>query len=113
MKAIIIHKNAGTIDNGIYLDVRESGNDLSIGIPMIERRWVIWEHEIISYIPLTVRGKTYEERKTDLTEKAIEWSNAGSAANWSYGELVEIEHFFRTNGKRYGLIREFQENAII
>ena len=67
----------------------------------------------LAFIPLKVTGKTYAERKDDLQNKAIEWSYAGSVSNWSYGELATIQGFFETQGKRYGLIKEFKENGII
>lgn len=113
MKAIIVHRNADTIDNGIYLDVIERGEDLAIRVKCFNREWIIKHREIIDYIPLTVCGKSYEEKRADLRDKAIEWSFASGAANWSYGELADIQEFFERNGKRYGLIREFRENCII
>lgn len=69
--------------------------------------------DFLAFIPLKVSGKTYAERKADLQDKAISWSYAGSVSNWSYSELATIQGFFEANGKRYGLIREFRENAII
>lgn len=60
-----------------------------------------------------VSGKTYSEKKANLENKAIEYSNMmGEIYPISYGEIAEIEDFFRTYGKRYGLLREFRENAI-
>ena len=70
------------------------------------------EH-FLAFIPMKISGKTYSERKADLQEKAIQWSYAGGVANWSYSELSEIQSFFEVNGKRYGLLKEFRENAII
>lgn len=113
MKAILVHYIAGTVENGIYLDVTERGNDLAIRAKIYSGEWIIKANEIIDYIPLTVCGKSYEERKADLQNKAIEWHHTGSVANWSYGELASIQEFFERNGKRYGLLREFRENAII
>lgn len=113
MKAILVHYIAGTVENGIYLDVTERGKDLAIRAKIYSGEWIVKANEIIDYIPLEVKGKTYAERKGDLIDKAIEWNYASGAANWSYGELATIQEFFERNGKRYGLIREFRENGII
>ena len=58
-----------------------------------------------------VTGKTYQERKTSLQELAIEYSNT-CYPDLSYGELATVDSFFETQGRRYGLLREFKENAI-
>lgn len=61
---------------------------------------------------LKVSGKNYEERKQCLYDLAIDYSYNFASLSWSYGELAEICNFFETNGKRYGLLKEFKENAI-
>lgn len=33
--------------------------------------------------------------------------------NYSYGELAYFQDYFERLGRRYGLIKEFKENAII
>ena len=107
------------IDGGIYnnITIDDVVNDIEenqgafpyFGTPREE----IIEKHIICFIPLIVSGKTYQERKNDLQNKAIEWSNSvGQYPKWSYGELATIQGFFETNGRRYGLLKEFQENAI-
>lgn len=63
-------------------------------------------------IPLQVRGKTYAERKADLREQALEVSNVFPVLALSWWEVSEIGDFFERNGRRYGLLREFQENGI-
>ncbi len=69
--------------------------------------------KILYEIPLEVSGKTYQERKNDLEEKAKEWQGSnGEFISWSYGELATIQGFFERNGKRYGLLKEFKENCI-
>lgn len=57
-------------------------------------------------------GVTYQERKNDLEEKAklTQYVDIGGL---SWGELYEIQVYFETQGKRYGLLREFKENCII
>ena len=62
-------------------------------------------------IDLAIRGRTYAERKQDLREKAIFWQTV--EYDYSYGELALWNDYFRENGKRYGLLQEFRENAII
>lgn len=120
MKAIIVYRNNdGEIENGIFgniCDYRESLNRITFAIlhnPTTARAYTIKGENLIDFISLEVKGKTYAERKENLTNKAIEWSYAGGVAEWSYGELAEIQSFFERYGRRYGLIREFRENAII
>ena len=62
-------------------------------------------------IDLAIHGRTYAERQQDLREKAIFWQAA--EYDWSYSELADWNEYFRENGKRYGLLQEFRENAII
>lgn len=58
-----------------------------------------------------IKGKTYQAKKAAIEDKAIEYSN-NIAPGLSYGELFDIENYFSTYGKRYGLLRDFHENAI-
>ena len=123
MKTIIIYYpeldnfDENEIDGGIYenVTIEDVRNDIQENqgaaprCPSIEEL----DEQIICYIPLTVSGRTYQERKNDLRNKAIEWSNnQGEYAAWSYGELADIGSFFETNGRRCGLLTEFRENAI-
>ena len=113
-RAVIVYRNDnGEIDNGIfpktiYFDLENAAAKV---LTITGTEEVLTVESVIDFIPLTVSGRTYQERRADLEEKAIIWSNAEAAA-WSYGELAEIEEFFRTNGKRYGLLKEFEENCI-
>ena len=66
-------------------------------------------HELLGF---RLHGKTYQERKEFLRNLAIEWQHNFSQYSWSYGELAEIQDYFYENGKRYGLLKEFKENAI-
>lgn len=60
-----------------------------------------------------VNGKTYTEKKEEVRERAIEWSNMmGEAYGLSLGEIKIIDDFFEKYGRRYGLLREFRENCI-
>lgn len=63
-------------------------------------------------IELKVSGKNYKERKNDLQEKAIDYSNIRGCLDITFSDLLDIDDFFRRNGKRYGLLSEFKENAI-
>ena len=56
-------------------------------------------------------GKTYQERKSCIENKAIEFSN-NQHGGLSWSELFNIESYFRWYGRRYGLLNEFRENAI-
>lgn len=106
MKAIIINKWVDTENNGILF---EGGIYENVS----EKQAREFNPECY-YIPLTVSGRGYQERKADLEEKAKEYqSTCYDFCGFSYGELITIESFFETQGRRYGLIREFRENAII
>ena len=69
------------------------------------------EAEIVNYIPLQVSGRNYQEKQNSLRETAIEFSNA-ELSDMSYSEWAAIGSFFETNGRRYGLLKEFRENTI-
>lgn len=70
------------------------------------------ETEIITCFRLNVSGRNYQERKEDAREKAIDFQSAAALVNLSYGELATLQDFFENAARRYGLIREFRENAI-
>lgn len=63
--------------------------------------------------------REYHGRKDRETMKlvaraiAIDWQMNFDKFNYAYSELIEWQDFFRFIGKKYGLIREFQENGII
>ena len=62
-------------------------------------------------IDFKIQGKTYAEKKEYLRNLSIDFQSAIDC-DLSYGELADIYNFFEVNGKRYGLIQEFRENAI-
>ena len=62
-------------------------------------------------IDFKIHGKTYAEKKEYLRNLAIDFQYANDC-DLSYEELADIYSFFEVNGKRYGLIQEFRENAI-
>lgn len=82
--------------------------------------WAAWNSDtfspytnVIGILDLKIKGNTYRERQASLEDIAIDWSNNFSQYGWSYGELAEISAWFYENAKRYGLIKVFEENAII
>lgn len=56
--------------------------------------------------------RTRANNKELLRDIAKEWQYESSEMNYSYGELIGWQDFFRTYGKRFGLLREFRENGI-
>lgn len=71
--------------------------------------------EITLNMKLKVSGRTYSERKNSLRELAIDFSHLISEeiADLSWGgEEIVLQNFFERNGRRYGLLEEFRENAI-
>lgn len=55
----------------------------------------------------------YAKRKEAARQAAIEWQLQASETALSYGELAEKSAHFEKLARRFGLIREFRENAII
>lgn len=86
----------------------------------VKRGYLLWEKDLlnantknIKTLLFSISGKTYQERKAEAVEIAKDWQNNFSCYDWSYSELATIYEFFEKVGKRYGLIKEFKENAII
>ena len=67
---------------------------------------------VTSRFYLWVNGRTYQARKQDLENKAIEFSN-NQAPGLDLLELETIRAFFEKYGRRYGLLKDFRENGII
>lgn len=57
--------------------------------------------------------KTYQEKKEQARLAAIEWQYEQAEKDYSYGEVSYFQEYFTRLGKRYGLLKEFRENAII
>ena len=55
----------------------------------------------------------YEKRKANAREKAIFWQGFFADVSMSWGELAFWQDYFYKLAKRYGLLKEFRENAII
>ena len=63
----------------------------------------------------SIHGKTYAEKKENLRNKAIDFqliNSEISGGGLSWGEYAAVTNFFETYGRRFGLLREFRENAI-
>jgi hypothetical protein len=54
----------------------------------------------------------YQKRKESARQEAIDWQLENSDYPYSYEGLSIIGNYFYKIGKRYGLLREFRENAI-
>ena len=70
------------------------------------------ETEIYSVINFRVRGRTYRDRQADLCNTARRWQYE-SAPGLSWNEIADVADWFYAQGKRYGLLRDFREEAII
>lgn len=57
--------------------------------------------------------KTYAQRKEAARQAAIDWQLTWYETNYSYWELAEYMEYFEKLARRFGLVREFRENAII
>lgn len=69
----------------------------------------------LTFLPFWINGKNYEEKKNSLRNIAIDFQNAISESSneqLSINEWCIVTNWFRKNGKRYGLLKEFRENAI-
>lgn len=55
----------------------------------------------------------YQAGKERAREEAINWQLSFGEHTYTWSDLAETSEHFERLGKRYGLIREFRENAII
>lgn len=56
---------------------------------------------------------TYQTKKQETREKAQRWQSWASRNHYTYMEMARFQEYFSRQAKRYGLINEFRENAII
>lgn len=63
-------------------------------------------------IPFKIRGNNYNQRKERLREIARDYSLIAGDLTLYWSEFAEITDFFRRNGRKYGCLKEFHENAI-
>lgn len=57
--------------------------------------------------------KTYQEKKAEARQLAIDWQNDFENHKYFWSELAYYTDYFTRLGKRYGLLEEFRENGII
>lgn len=69
-------------------------------------------NEVVAIYTLQAHGKTYAERKANLEAIAIDYSHADNGNN-GLADLNIMYNFFEDYGRRYGLLTDFRENAII
>lgn len=55
----------------------------------------------------------YNARQIAYKELAIKWKRWSTTANLTDLELTGVSMFFRTIGKRFGLLTEFKEIGVI
>lgn len=55
----------------------------------------------------------YQKGKATARAAAIDWQLDFCNHSYSYAELFDFQVHFTRLARRYGLIREFKENAII
>ena len=69
------------------------------------------EVETMVIIPFTVHGSNYAERRENVRETAIDFQ-AADCGGLYMSDMAQIYGWFEKMGKRYGLLKEFRENAI-
>ena len=62
-------------------------------------------------INFVIHGKTYQDKKRSLEQMAIDFS-LNQAGGLAYNQVAAIQDYFEENGRRYGLLKDFRENAI-
>ena len=67
--------------------------------------------ETMVIIPFTVHGSNYAERRENVRETAIDFQ-AADCGGLCMSDMAQIYGWFEKMGKRYGLLKEFRENAI-
>lgn len=68
--------------------------------------------EVVQKLTRRTAPRTYEAQKERARQMAIDWQTECGERSMSYGEIAEAGEHFEKLGKRYGLLREFRENAI-
>lgn len=57
--------------------------------------------------------KNYKTKKEEIRQRAINWQYAQSEHYFGMMTVSIVNFYFRQQGKKYGLLKEFKENAII
>lgn len=53
------------------------------------------------------------KNKEQLRQEAIGWQGEFARTSMSYSEILRKQAYFRKEGKKCGLLKEFKENGII
>lgn len=84
--------------------------------------WLDWhsdtfspDTEVLLIIDFKVSGTNYTARKENVRDKARDFQSLFSlyGVSLSYSELAIFGDYFTTQGRRYGLLREFREAGIL
>lgn len=70
------------------------------------------EVETMVIIPFTVHGSNYAERRENVRGTAMEFQTANDCDGLYMSDMAQIYGWFEKMGKRYGLLKEFRENAV-
>lgn len=70
------------------------------------------EVETMVIIPFTVHGSNYRERRENVRGTAMEFQTANDCDGLYMSDMAQIYGWFEKMGKRYGLLKEFRENAV-
>ncbi len=62
---------------------------------------------------MTGKLNNYQKGKAKAIEKAQFWQEFFAEVSMSWGEVAFWQGYFYKLAKRYGLVKEFKENAII
>lgn len=62
---------------------------------------------------MTKGQKYYRRGKERLREQAVEFQFAVIEENIAWWDVADYIDYFEERGRRFGLLREFRENAII
>lgn len=68
--------------------------------------------ETLAIIPFTVHGSNYAERRENVRGTAMEFQTANDCDGLYMSDMSQIYGWFEKMGKRYGLLKEFRENAV-
>lgn len=55
----------------------------------------------------------YQKAKEEARNEAMEWQSDFANHDYSQGELAFYSAYFEKKARRYGLMKEFRENAIV
>jgi len=69
------------------------------------------EVEPLEIIDFAVKGKNYRERQSSVETTARDFQ-AADIGGLFVSDYARICEWFTTMGKRYGLLKEFRENAV-